>query len=443
MVYCNNCGLKNTDGAKFCPACGAPLYNNKTEETTPPRPENGKSIRTSIPRRDSLPPRRDTLPPRRESAPPRREAAPSYREQQFTPKKGGGCSKKLLMGLLAFIVVIGLLIGGILALTGGDTGDSGSNTDSLNVTPVSSGTTQTTENSHAKPRDGVEYIHAETGDKWGFVLNVRPDGGKDAICLAHFLGNGMQGRDVYEIRPQGGGRYVLYEGGKETPSGITMEFAADGNTVRVTREKAIRTGYGTEAAGTAVFKAPDSTGETVNNTDEDSPASFAINVGDHGGKWEVLQSGERAYVFPSGEYARSQWVKDGNTFYYVDVSGCRMLNNWAHDGFYAGADGQWDRSAGRIQKNVLPQNSKVYKDRSGKTWMFQMTSDADGTIRGKAHLTYPKGIDYQADYSVKSFGRSAYALYNINDNFDCWHAVVLDGGSTLRVSGAGVTEVYQ
>lgn len=58
-------------------------------------------------------------------------------------------------------------------------------------------------------------------------------------------------------------------------------------------------------------------------------------------------------------------------------------------------------------------------------------------------MAYPKDIGYEADYSVKSFGQSAYSLYNVKDEFDCWHVVVLDGGQTLRVSGAGVTEVYQ
>ncbi len=292
------------------------------------------------------------------------------------------------------------------------------------------------------PWADTDYINPATGDKWGFVLGVSGDG-SDPVNIAHFQGEGMQGRDMYEMRSQGSGRYVLYEVGVEKPSGITIKVSPDGNTVRVTRENVIRTGYGTEAAGTAEFKAANSNGETVNSIDPDyTPARYAIKVGDHGGKWDVLQSGETVYVFPSGEYARSQWVKDGDTFYYVDISGCRMLNNWAHDGFYAGNDGSWDKSVKCIDKNVLPQNGKAYKDNDGKTWTFLLATSVDGTIQGSARLAYPKGIDYQADYKVTSFGSSAYALHNVKDDFDCWHAVVLDGGSMLRISGAGVTEVY-
>ena len=179
------------------------------------------------------------------------------------------------------------------------------------------------------------------------------------------------------------------------------------------------------------------------NTDPNyTPERYAIKVGDHGGQFETLESGEEAYTFPSGEYARSQWVKDGDKLYYVDVSGCKMKDNYAFDGFYAGSDGSWDESVKRINRNVLPANGKPYVDDGGKSWVFLLTTDDDGTIHGKAHLAYPKDYDFQADYMVKSFGSSAYSLFNVKDEFDCWHAVVLDGGRTLRISGAGVTEVY-
>ena len=166
-------------------------------------------------------------------------------------------------------------------------------------------------------------------------------------------------------------------------------------------------------------------------------------MGDHGGKFETLQSGEEAYTFPSGEYARSQWVKDGSKLYYIDVSGCKMKDNYAHDGFYAGSDGSWDKSVRCINgSNLLPQNGATYVDDGGKSWVFQLTTDDDGTIHGKAHQAYHKDINFEADFTVKSFGSSAYSLFNVKNDFDCWHAVVLDGGRTLRVSGAGVTEVY-
>ena len=283
-----------------------------------------------------------------------------------------------------------------------------------------------------KPQADVEYINERTSDIWGFVLGVSGDG-TEPIDIAWFRGNGMQGRDMYEMRPLTGSSYALYEGGSETDTGITVYVFPSADSIRVTRDGRI-----------AIFKTADSMDHAVSSVDPDyTPERYAIKAGDHGGKWETLQSGETTYVFPSGEYARSQWVKDGDHLYYVDVSGCRMLNNWAHDGFYAGADGAWDRSVRVISKNLLPENGARYVDDGGKSWTFQMQTDDDGTIHGTARLAYPKGIDFQADYEVKSFGSSAYRLYNVKDEHDCWHVVVLDGGRTLRVSGAGVTETFE
>ena len=283
-----------------------------------------------------------------------------------------------------------------------------------------------------KPQADVEYINERTSDIWGFVLGVSGDG-TAPIDIAWFRGNGMQGRDMYKMRPLTSSSYALYEGGSETDTGITVHVFPGADSIRVTRDGRI-----------AIFKTADCMDHAVSSVEPDyTPERYAIKAGDHGGKWETLQSGETTYVFPSGEYARSQWVKDGDRLYYVDVSGCRMLNNWAHDGFYAGADGAWDRSVRVINKNVLPENGTAYADDGGKSWTFQMQTDGDGTIHGTARLAYPKDIDFQTDYEVRSFGCSAYRLYNVKDNFDCWHVVVLDGGCTLRVSGAGVTETYR
>ena len=284
-----------------------------------------------------------------------------------------------------------------------------------------------------QPLADVPYINEGTGDQWGFVLGVSGDG-TEPIDLAWFMGNGMQGRDMYEMRrlPLTDNCYALYESGSETDTGITVYVFPGADSIRVTRDGRI-----------AIFKTADSMDHAVSSVDPDyTPERYAIKAGDHGGKWETLQSGETTYVFPSGEYARSQWVKDGDRLYYVDVSGCRMLNNWAHDGFYAGADGAWDKSVHAIYNNVLPENGAKYVDDGGKSWTFQMQTDADGTIHGTARLTYPKDIDFQADYEVRSFGSSAYRLYNVKDEHDCWHVVVLDSGRTLRVSGAGVTERF-
>lgn len=281
------------------------------------------------------------------------------------------------------------------------------------------------------PLGDTDYINLASGDKWGFVLGVSGDGSAP-INIAHFTGNGMQGRDLYEMRSTGNSCYALYQNGSDTDCGITVYVYPGADSIRVTRDGRL-----------AIFKTADSSERAVNNDDPDyTPERYAIKAGDHGGKWETLQSGEIVYEFPSGEYARSQWVKDGDKLYYVDVSGCRMLNNYAHDGFYAGSDGSWDPSVKCPNVNLLPQNGRKYYDQTRKNWTFQMRTDDDGTIEGTAHMAYSKDIGFEADYTVKSFGQSAYRLYNVKDEFDCWHAVVLDGGRTLRISGAGVTEVY-
>lgn len=287
------------------------------------------------------------------------------------------------------------------------------------------------EGADAKPKADVEYIDLQTGDKWGFVLGVSNDR-STPIDLAWHLGKGMQGRDMYEMRSLGNSCYSLHENGTDEDSGITVYVYPGRDSIRVTRD-----------GRKAIFKTADSFGHAVSSIDPDyTPARYAINVGDHGGKWDPMESGEVAYVFPSGEYARSQWVKDGDKFYYVDVSGCRMLDNWAHDGFYAGADGAWDKTVKCIDRNVLPHNGKVYTDESQVEWTFQFTRHDDGTIDGTARQVYPKPMDYIVNYRVRSFGSSTYALYNVKDEFESWHLCVLDDGQTIRISGAGVTEVY-
>lgn len=175
------------------------------------------------------------------------------------------------------------------------------------------------------------------------------------------------------------------------------------------------------------------------NDPDYTPARYAIKAGEDGGKWSMLQSGETVYEYPaSGEYARSVWVNDGGKLYYVDASGCRMCSNYAHDGFFADANGQWDESKKPITENILP-SERVYSDGSTR-WTFSMNEDSDGTISGTARQTYSNGNSEV--YTVTSFGHSAYRLVFTKDSHMQAHLVVLNGGRRIVISCGGTTDAY-
>lgn len=168
-----------------------------------------------------------------------------------------------------------------------------------------------------------------------------------------------------------------------------------------------------------------------------TPYRYAITAGSDGGQWEDLESGERVYHYPvSDTYARAVWVQDGDQIYYVDASGCLMKDNWAHDGFYAGSNGTWQRDARVLIDNVEPQTDRPYKHESGTEWVFRCSSG-----RFTAVINYSFG--YTETYKVEPFGHSAYRLLVENDDFQQAHATVTDGGRTLRVSQSGATTTYK
>ena len=160
---------------------------------------------------------------------------------------------------------------------------------------------------------------------------------------------------------------------------------------------------------------------------------LAIKVGELGGKWETLESGETVFAFSDGNVAKNAWVQDGNNLYYVDASGCLMKENYSHDGYYVGKNGTLDKSVKRLEKNVQPRDGKTYRCAdSGKTMVFKLSSNT-------ASMTY---YGNTSKYNVIPLGRGVYILHNTDDEYDHYHVVVLDGGNTLRVSAAGETEVF-
>lgn len=169
-----------------------------------------------------------------------------------------------------------------------------------------------------------------------------------------------------------------------------------------------------------------------------TPMTNAITAGEDGGKWDDLESGERVYTYPASDtYARSVWVKDGDKVYYVDASGCVMKDNWAHDGFYAGDDGAWDKEGSIFCANIEPKTGRKYTHESDTYWVFDRV---DGKLTGK--IVYSFG--YEETYTMTPFGHSAYRLDKVDDDFVKQHLVVIPAdGTTICVSGGGQTVRYE
>ena len=275
---------------------------------------------------------------------------------------------------------------------------------------------------------GKEYINRELNTKIGFT---KSESSSKPVYFIYFSTDDKKDHDIVKITPSGKGYYTLFKSDGMTPEAEIYIYPG-AEKVRL-RSKGID----------IIFQTAESFSEAVSSTDPSyTPARYAITAGSDKGKWKTLQSGEIVYIYPSGTYAHSIWIKDGNKYYYVDVSGCRMKNNYAHDGFYAGIDGSWDKKVKCIDKNVLPPNGKDYLDISAQKWVFQMQTHPDGTINGTARHTYGEGVGVVEDCIVKSFGHSAYSIYNKKNEFVSYHMVVLDEGRTIRVSAAGETDVF-
>lgn len=307
-----------------------------------------------------------------------------------------------------------------------------SGTKSESATSIADVVAAQGKNNKSKPDNGTRYLSMPSGDTWAFEYGVTGDG-QDPIDIAWFAEGGTNGRTIYELQPQEGGTYYLYEAGPKSEGqepDVIIKVYAGADSILVT-----------QGGNERVFKTAASFDTAISALDPTyTPARYAIKAGDNGGRWETLESGEVTYLFPSDICARHQWVKDGDKYYYVDESGCRMLNNYAFDGFYVGRDGSWDNTVKCIDVNEMPLNGKPYVNDSEWTWSFELSND-NGEIQGQAKFSYANGrVEI---YSVSSYGHSAYALTNEDDEFVRYHAVVLDSGKTLRVSGAGVTDTYQ
>jgi len=273
---------------------------------------------------------------------------------------------------------------------------------------------------------GKEYINRELNTKIGFA---KSESSSEPVYVVYFSTDDTKGHDIVKISPSGKGHFTLYKSDGMTPD-AELYIYPGAEKVRISSK-------GVEV----IFQSAESFSEAVSSTDPSyTPARYAITAGSDKGKWETLQSGETVYIYPSGTYAHSIWIKDGGKFYYVDASGCLMKDNYAHDGFYAGADGAWNKEVKCIDVNKLP--GKLYTDRDSQRWIFDVKEHSNGTITGTAQHIYHGTINLTENYVVKSFGHSAYSLTKKDDEFVRCHVVVLDNGHTILVSSAGATDKF-
>jgi len=439
MAVCRKCGHSNDDNVKFCGGCGARM---DVRRSTPPplvfdlEPDEESPKQPKREHRGSVPPPYEPRPASHSSEP---KPENKYVERNSTPGAlSRGC---MLKGCLVLLVAF-LVCGGIMAylfyqddekesrgiLDSIETPEDTINIVGVSGVSLSKDSEASEENGEETLPIGKEYINRELNTKIGFT---KSESSSKPVYFIYFSTDDKKDHDIVKITPSGKGYYTLFKSDGMTPE-AEIYIYPDAEKVRL-KSKGID----------VIFQTAESFSEAVSSTDPSyTPARYAITAGSDKGKWETLQSGEIVYIYPSGTYAHSRWIKDGDKYYYVDVSGCRMKNNYAHDGFYAGIDGSWDKKVKCIDKNVLPPNGKEYLDISAQKWVFQMQTHPDGTINGTARHTYGEGVGVVEDCIVKSFGHSAYSIYNKKNEFVSYHMVVLDDGRTIRVSAAGETDVF-
>ena len=439
MAVCRKCGHSNDDNVKFCGGCGARM---DVRRSTPPplvfdlEPDEESPKQPKREHRGSVPPPYEPRPASHSSEP---KPENKYVERNSTPGAlSRGC---MLKGCLVLLVAF-LVCGGIMAylfyqddekesrgiLDSIETPEDTINIVGVSGVSLSKDSEASEENGEETLPIGKEYINRELNTKIGFT---KSESSSKPVYFIYFSTDDKKDHDIVKITPSGKGYYTLFKSDGMTPEAEIYIYPG-AEKVRL-KSKGID----------VIFQTAESFSEAVSSTDPSyTPARYAITAGSDKGKWETLQSGEIVYIYPSGTYAHSRWIKDGDKYYYVDVSGCRMKNNYAHDGFYAGLDGSWDKKVKCIDKNVLPPNGKEYLDISAQKWVFQMQTHPDGTINGTARHTYGEGVGVVEDCIVKSFGHSAYSIYNKKNEFVSYHMVVLDDGRTIRVSAAGETDVF-
>ena len=66
------------------------------------------------------------------------------------------------------------------------------------------------------------------------------------------------------------------------------------------------------------------------------------------------------YTLANGTTVCNAWIEEKGKYYYVDFTGCLMMNNYTADGFYVKDDGSWDKSV-KQRKDESEQKSDDYR----------------------------------------------------------------------------------
>ena len=166
-----------------------------------------------------------------------------------------------------------------------------------------------------------------------------------------------------------------------------------------------------------------------------NPETYAIT----GGTWDILQSGERMYTLANGTSVSNAWIEEKGKYYYVDFTGCLMMNNYTADGFYVKEDGSWDKSVKQRKDDVQPVSGATYG--SDPTLVIDIINYSDDANYAIATRTYSFG--YSETFSVMPLGNSTYLLEEKDDYHFGFLMSVSEDGKTLTVSVLGLTEVYE
>ncbi len=156
-----------------------------------------------------------------------------------------------------------------------------------------------------------------------------------------------------------------------------------------------------------------------------------------GGSWEQLPSAEWIWKTADGRQVSDAWVSDGGKYYYIDLTGCMMRNNYASNGAWVGDDGAWDPSVTAQTEIAAPLNGERY----GKNpyWAFDYQKNNSGSWTVTATKTYSFG---NAEvYTMEHLAGGSFLLTSRNDPAVKAQLTVSADQHTIRISQYGTTEV--